>query len=565
MKRILLSAALAAATVLPGAAFPEVNAGAYLAAQSAASRNDFDEAAYWYIVALGSDPGNPALVENALASMIAAGDAIGAVSVAQGAEASGLQSHVVSLLLDADAARRGDWDALLEAHEAGRSVSPLVDGITRGWAHLGRGDVDGALSAFDEVSETPWMSSFGLYHKAFALATVGDFESAMAILSASPPDGPMVTRRGSIALAQAMSQLGQNAQAAQMVTDLFGPDPDIALTQLRDTLEAGDPVPFDIATSPAEGLAELYFAIAAVGGEETPRSFNLIYARLAQLLNPRDAEIALHSAELLEELGNLELASAAYASIPQSDPAFYNAEIGRADVLRRADEPRLAIEVLQNLTRTFPEKPLGHIALGNALRFEERFSEARLSYSTALERMATNDPRLWFVHYMRAVSSHQLDEWPEAEADFRQALVYNPGQPQVLNYLGYSLVERGEKLEEALSMIESAVAEQPENGAIVDSLGWALFVLGRVDEVVAPMERAVELEPLDPVINDHLGDVYWTVGRYLEARFQWNRALSLDPDEDLSDRIRRKLEIGLDAVNKEDRAAAGELSVAQDE
>jgi tetratricopeptide (TPR) repeat protein len=565
MRRFLFSAAFAAVTVLPVEAFADPNAGAYLAAQSAAASNDFDEAAYWYNVALRADPRNPALVENTLASMIAAGDAIGAVSVARRAEDSGLQSQVVSLLLDADAARRGDWDALLAAHEAGRSVSPLVDGITRGWAHLGRGDVDSALSAFDEVTQTPWMSSFGLYHKAFALATVGDFESASAILSAAPPDGPMVTRRGSIALAQTMSQLDRNAEAAAMVSDLFGPDPDLALTVLRDKLEAGDPVPFGIVTSPAEGLAELYYAIAAVAGEDTPRSFNLIYARLAQLLNPRDAEIALHSAELLEELGNLELASAAYASIPQNDPAFYDAEIGRADVLRRADEPRLAIEVLQNLTRSFPEKPLGHIALGNALRFESRFSEARLSYSTALDRMTESDPRLWFVHYMRAVASHQLDEWPDAEADFRQALAYNPGQPQVLNYLGYSLVERGEKLDEALAMIESAVAEQPENGAIVDSLGWALFVLGRVDEAVAPMERAVELEPLDPIINDHLGDVYWTVGRYLEARFQWNRALSFDPDDDLSDRIRRKLEIGLDAVNEEDQAAAGELAVAQDE
>ena len=565
MKRILFSAALAAASVLPAAAYPEVNPGAYLAAQAAAGANDFDEAAYWYNVALRADPGNPLLIENALASMIAAGDAVGAVSVAQAAEDSGLQSQVVNLLLDADAARRGDWEAILSAHEAGRSVSPLVDGITRGWAHLGLGDVDRALSAFDEVTETPWMASFGLYHKAFALATVGDFESARDILSAEPPEGPMVTRRGSVALAQAMSQLGQNAEAADMVTELFGPDPDLGLTLLRDTLEAGEPVPFDIVSSPAEGLAELYFAIASVAGDDTTRSFNLIYARLAQLLNPHDADIALHAAQLLEELGNLELAGAAYASIPQDDPAFYDAEIGRADVLRRANEPRLAIEVLQNLTRSFPDKPLGHISLGNALRFESRFADARLSYTNALDRMTPNDPRLWFVHYMRAVASHQLDDWPEAEADFRQALVFNPGQPQVLNYLGYSLVERGEKLEEALAMIESAVSEQPENGAIVDSLGWALFVLGRVEEAVAPMERAVELEPLDPIINDHLGDVYWTVGRYLEARFQWNRALSFDPDEELSDRIRRKLEIGLDAVNEEDQAAAGELSVAQDD
>ena len=137
-------------------------------------------------------------------------------------------------------------------------------------------------------------------------------------------------------------------------------------------------------------------------------------------------------------------------------------------------------------------------------------------------------------------------------ADFRAALDLNPDQPQVLNYLGYSLVERGEKLEEALGMIETAVAAQPENGAIVDSLGWVLFQLGRYDEAVEPMERAASLEAVDPIINDHLGDVYWVVGRQTEAVFQWNRALSFDPDEALATRIRAKLERGLDAVLAEE-------------
>lgn len=564
MKNILFPAAIAAALLMPGAALPETNPGAYLAARSAAARNDFDEAAYWFNVALRADPDNPLLIENALASMIGAGDAIGAVAIARRATEAGLESQLAYLLLDADDARRGDWEAILAAHEAGRTVSPLVDGITRGWAHLGRGDVDKALSAFDEVAETPWMASFGLYHKAFALALVGDFEAAARILSAEPPEGPMATRRGATALALSLSQLGRNDQAAAVVAELLGPDPGIALTTLQEALASGETVPFNIITSPAEGLAELYYAISAVSSEETTGSFNLTYARLAQLLNPRDSEIALNLAELLEELGNLELASAAYASIPQDDPVFFDAEIGRADVLRRAGDPRLAIEVLQNLTRAFPDKPMGHISLGNALRFEGRFDAANASYSRAIDLMSNRDPRLWFVHYMRAVCSHQLDKWPEAEADFRQALNYNPGQPQVLNYLGYSLVERGEKLDEALEMIERAVAEEPDNGAIVDSLGWAFFVLGRIEESVMPMERAAELEPLDPVINDHLGDVYWSVGRFLEARFQWNRALSFDPDAGLADRIRRKLDIGLEAVMEEEAAAEADLSVAGD-
>ena len=109
-------------------------------------------------------------------------------------------------------------------------------------------------------------------------------------------------------------------------------------------------------------------------------------------------------------------------------------------------------------------------------------------------------------------------------------------------------------------MIERAVAARPDSGYIIDSLGWVLYRLGRYDEAIGHMERAAELEPVDPVVNDHLGDVLWAVGRYQEAEFQWHRALSF-VDEDNSnpdidpDRMRRKLEVGLDVVLEEEGSA----------
>jgi len=165
--------------------------------------------------------------------------------------------------------------------------------------------------------------------------------------------------------------------------------------------------------------------------------------------------------------------------------------------------------------------------------------------------------RHWFLFYVRGIAYERSGRWEEAERDFRKALELEPDQPNVLNYLGYSLVEKGIKLDEALEMIRKAVEKRPNDGYITDSLGWALYRLGRYEEAVEPMERAVELTPLDPVINDHLGDVYWMVGRKREARFQWKRALSFGPDEKDAARIRRKLEVGLDKVLEEERAGGG--------
>jgi Flp pilus assembly protein TadD len=206
--------------------------------------------------------------------------------------------------------------------------------------------------------------------------------------------------------------------------------------------------------------------------------------------------------------------------------------------------------------------------LGDVLRGQDAFGEAVTSYDKALELTPEGARSRWFVLYARAISHERLDNWELAEADFRAALVLNPEQPQVLNYLGYSMVEKQVNLDEALNMIERAVAARPNSGFIVDSLGWVLFRLGRYSEAVIHMENAVALMPVDPVVNDHLGDVYWSVGRTREAEFQWSRALSfVDPadadGEADPDRIRRKLEIGLNAVLAEE--GSDPLKVANDD
>lgn len=226
------------------------------------------------------------------------------------------------------------------------------------------------------------------------------------------------------------------------------------------------------------------------------------------------------------------------------------------------------IEVLERLAEDQPTLAPVYSALGDLLRQQEQYEEATAAYDKALEYSDEGAAARWFLYYARGISHERLKLWDKAEADFRSALEINPDQPQVLNYLGYSLVERRVNLDEALGMIERAVEARPDSGYIVDSLGWVLYRLGRYDEAVGHMETAVELMPVDPVVNDHLGDVYWAVGRYREAEFQWKRALSFIDPEDTDgeadpERIRRKLEVGLDEVLSEE--GADPLKVVNDE
>jgi Flp pilus assembly protein TadD len=175
-------------------------------------------------------------------------------------------------------------------------------------------------------------------------------------------------------------------------------------------------------------------------------------------------------------------------------------------------------------------------------RGADRFAEAEPIYS----ELIAERPNEWRSYFSRGAARERLGRWPEAEADFQRALELSPDQPDVLNYLGYSWVDRGEHLQEGLAMIRRAAELRPMSGAIIDSLGWAYYRLGDYPQAVDWLEAAVRLEPADPTLNDHLGDVYWRLDRRIEARFQWQRALTLDPDN--ADALRTKIENGLAAA-----------------
>ncbi len=570
MKLRILSVIAALAAIQTGATPSAASEapGAYLAARQAGYDKDYAAAAEYFTKALIKDPSNPASLESVVGAQIALGRIDRALPVARKIEADGLLSQISHMVLIADEVRREAYDDLFLRFEKDRGIGELADGLISAWAHLGKGDMREAIRLFDEVAEQRGLRSFAIYHKALALASVGDFEAADQIFSGKS-DGPMQrTRRGVLAWAEILSQLERNNGAIALIDDAFGTDFDPEIAQLRALLESGERVPFTRISGATDGVAEVYYSLGRALLADTSEDYALLYSRIAESLSPDHVDALMMSAELLESLERYDLATETYKRVPRDHPTFSAAEMGRAESLRRADKTDAAVEVLEQLSESNPDLALVHVSAGDLYRQLERFADAVEAYNRAVDLYAAHGSEQWFVHYARAISYERLGDWENAEADFRKALELNPEQPQVLNYLGYSLVEKQVKLDEALDMIERAVARQPNSGYIVDSLGWGLYRLGRYDEAIGHMERAAELIPIDPVVNDHLGDVLWAVGRITEARFQWRRALSLvdedKPSPDISpDRIRRKLEVGLDAVLAEEGAEP--LEVADDD
>jgi Flp pilus assembly protein TadD len=204
-----------------------------------------------------------------------------------------------------------------------------------------------------------------------------------------------------------------------------------------------------------------------------------------------------------------------------------------------------AVSELKRLSADRPDSHDASMALGDVLRRHKRFPEAVEAYETALSRAGgAMDSRNWALFYARGIALERSHHWSRAEKDFLEALRLRPDQPDVLNYLGYTWVDQGINLEKGRKLIERAVELRPNDGAIVDSLGWALYRMGEFPSSVKSLERAAELKAEDPTINEHLGDALWQVGRYDEARFQWKRAMSLDPEPEQIEALKAKISSG---------------------
>lgn len=554
IKHWVLSVTMAAGLgLMPGALPAESLAGAYLAATQAGYDNDYEAAARYYTKALARDPDNPALMQNALLSFLSKGDVKQARAIARRMEAINADSQLSQLVTMTDLIQTGDFDGAKDLFAAGVEFSPLLDGLMQGWIFLGLGQMSEAIARFDEMGRNPAMKAFSDYHRAMALAVVGDFEAAEGLLAGKGQ--PIRIGRGSLlAHITILSQLDRNDEALAMVDLALNGSGDPEVLDLRQRLVAGETLPFTHVSNAVDGSAEVLMSLATVlAGDDNDR-FGLIYGRLAESLRPASTEAILLVADLLKAQGQYKLAAENYNKVPTDSPVFFSAEIGRAEALMADGKPDASIEVLNTLAKTHSQIPSVLTSLGDALRRESRFAEASEAYSKAIDLMPDPQPGHWFLYYARGITLEREGEWDDAERDFRFALELSPDQPLVLNYLGYGLVEKRIKLVEAQQMIETAVARRPNDGYITDSLGWVLYRLGKFPEAVPHMERAVELLPVDPIINDHLGDAYWKVGRKLEAQFQWRRALSFEPEEAEAERIRKKLDVGLDVVLESEAA-----------
>jgi tetratricopeptide (TPR) repeat protein len=298
--------------------------------------------------------------------------------------------------------------------------------------------------------------------------------------------------------------------------------------------------------SAAEGLAEAMFDLASVLNQAETIDLALLYDRFALALRPKFPLGQLLLADVLSAQHKPEESLAVLRDVQPGSPYYWSARLRAAINLDTLDRTEEAIAALKAMTAENTDLIAAQMQLGDILRNKKRYPEAVSAYDEAIRRSTgLGLPDRWTLFYDRGVALERSGQWQRAEADLQRALELKPDQPMVLNYLGYSWIDRGENLEKGLKMIEKAVELRPEDGYIIDSLGWAHYRMGDYAGAVQYLEKAIELVPEDPTINDQLGDAYWRTERLVEARYQWKRALQFGPQESEVKPIEAKLEHGL--------------------
>lgn len=565
--RLVPAILLAAASISPnftGSAQADGLSGAYLAGKHAANISDIDQAGRYFARALARDRNNPVLMEQALIYQTAAGRVEQAIPIARALAAIKPEHRTSALVLTVADFANGRFEiAQKRTSDTPEAFHPLVGAMLNAWAAHAVGKHQEVANSFSTLDDRAIFRIFAGYHTGLIQAANGDTAGAVSTMDQAMGELTAPTGRMARAYAGLLRSVGDNERARNVydraIAVAVG---DAVLEHEIAAMEAGD-APVMLVNTPQEGAAEALYGLASALGQDGEKRLSLFYVRLALFLRKDLGDAALLAAELLEEQDQFDLAVRAYEAIPADDPLNRAAEIGRAEALRQSGEDEKAIEALRTLARRMPDALDVHIALGDLMRRLKKFEEGAAAYDRAIKLLDAQGRQSWVLHYERGICYERAGEWDLAEEDFFAALNLQPEQPLVLNYLGYSWLEKGLRLDEALEMIRKAVDQRPNDGFIVDSLGWAHYQMHDFENAVKELEKAVELQPVDPVINDHFGDALWRVGRRLEAEFQWKRAISFKPEEKDLKRIKRKLAVGLDKVLAEEVAPEQEQKAAK--
>ena len=295
-------------------------------------------------------------------------------------------------------------------------------------------------------------------------------------------------------------------------------------------------------------IAELLYITANALSSQSIYTFSNFYLNLSKYLNKNFHSFDTLLAENFYKIENFNRAKKIYNEIGKKGKIFlWYAAKQNAKILVEEEKKEKALKILTNAYKKLPEKSIYEkFDYAKFLKNNDQFETSIKLYTEIIKAIKKDHPLYPKATDGRGVAYERIGEWNRAEKDLLSSLEVSPDQAYVINYLAYSWIEQGVKIEQSLKMLERANNLKSDDPYIIDSLGWALFKLKRYDDSKNYLQSAIKLMPADPIINDHYGDVLWKNGNKIQARYYWKYVLNLeDAEEDLKDNVKNKLILGL--------------------
>ncbi len=508
--------------------------GSFLAARYADAQQDPTAATRYYGMAMQADPDNQSLVDEGFIAAVLSGSP-------QATQLAGQVSGnaIAVMLLGNQAALAGHYaeaqrQYLLLPHD---QLSGLLQPLLLAWAKFGAGDPAGALAQLVPLANGSPFGAVYILNAALIADQAADMKDAVALYSAADAGDQAPNLRMAQIIASWKARQGEPDAARAELRQMAASHPTLAAALPNLEAHVTDPV----ISNANEGLAEAYLSIAGALNQPSQTLLQVTFLRFSLSLRPDLAAARLLLANVQAGGNQMRDALATLQPIPKTDPLYVPAALQEATLMAGLGQNDQAVALLNQLAAKNDNIDALETA-GDILRDDNQFTQAIAYYDRAIALLPRPAPSsAWSLYYDRAICHDESGDWKAAEPDLQTALRLSPNQPYVLNYLGYTWALRGENLGQAAVMLKEAVGLAPNEGAIVDSLGFLNLKEGETQNAVKLLTQAVEMDPDDAEVNAHLGDAFYAAGLRLQADYQWQRALALKPDAKLQAEITNKL------------------------
>ena len=526
------------------------NSGSYIAGQFAEKEGDFKNASYYYIDLISRGDSEREIITRSIIYAALAGNFEIATAISRKIDDLQLNYPVANLIIFAEAVKKREKSEILRAFERHKKNFPEIFKIvTEFWILIIDNKKDEAFRLINSISiNNEAQLQIINYNQLLAYVYFNKYEQAKTLYENMEFSNFLFDSESALALVQYFQKNKESEVSESIISKARSASNNAYYIQAFKNKLSNGGVSDAIRITPYKQIAEVFFRWSQSSQRGAENIINKsFYLSLANFADPTSSFLKFNLATILNDSGNYELSREILDNFSNDDVFFMDSIVENSFAIEQLDSNESALEYIQQFIIDGYANARLLKTYGSLQRSMSLFKEAIKSYTRAIEvaKRETYTEAIWPILFLRGISFERSKNWALAESDFISALELSPDQPQVLNYMGYSLLERKEKLDQALKMIILAAEKSPDSYHIIDSLGWAYYKKGDFGKALLYLEKAMEIESTDPIVNDHLGDVLWMLGRKREAKFQWKKSLSFNPESVDQKNTEDKLKFGL--------------------